>query len=75
MAPWPQPGHGEYAFMPEDEDEPVMARQLGFEGVIVLGSPAHRDHKHRDDGRDKPAQAEKTNLGSYQALQHRAGMD
>ena len=52
-----------------------MVRQHGTEGVVVPGSPAYRDHKHRNEGRDKPAQAEKTSLGSYQALQHRVVMD
>ena len=75
VSAWPEPRHGQNAFMPEDQNETPMIGQYVSQGSRVLPAPAHSDHQQRDDGRNKPAEAEKANFGSYQALQHWAGID
>lgn len=56
--------------MPEHQNKPVMRGQHLAKPVPVLGTPAHRQHQHGDDGGGKPAEAEQADLGSYQLLQH-----
>ena len=47
-----------------------MRRQQFTQPRRLWGAPSHRQHQQHDDEGDNPAEAEQSDLGSYQALQH-----
>ena len=70
VAARPKPRHRQDSLVPEDKDEPVMRCQHVAKTCRLMRAPAHRQHQHHHDESDNPAQAEQSDLGSYQSLQH-----